>query len=356
MKRFVLIIYTILLFHNIANAGKGPGTSGFEFLNIPVGAREISMGSGSAVAHGANAYWWNPAGLAYLERNCLSFMYNNYLDGITQQRAGFSFPMKNQSVGAVNLSMLSITGIEGYNWNDIATGEITASDYYFSYTQAKRFSYGFMGGMTLKAITEKLDTEDAMAFGVDLGLISSPVENFWFSLGAKNLGISGKFITTSEPMPMSAFSGVGVRINKFTLFSSDVYYMDSEIKYGAGVEFDLWDLLYFRGGWNNISDLTDTFRMGVGWKLHSMQIDYALAPYGKLGTTSRIDINIKFGLVPLIESIYRNARKYYKEKYYKRAWVEFNKVNSLSPGYKKVTTWIKKCEFHINQQVPEQLE
>lgn len=333
-------------------AGKGPGSTSFEFLNIPVGAREIGMGSGTAIAHGPNAYWWNPAGLAYVERNSISLMYNQWFQGINQQRAGYTFRMKNRGAGAINISMLSVTDIKGYDWFGNETGSLNSKNYYISYTQGKIFTNTFLAGLTVKAIVEQLSDKSAFAAGVDIGFLVNPITGVWISGGIKNAGASGKFIEESGALPLSFFSGFGMRLNRFILLSSDVLFLDNELKYGAGIEFDLWDLVYFRGGWNNIPDVTDTFRMGAGWNWHNISIDYAYAPYGKLGNTHRLDLNIKYGRLPLIETIYLNARKLYKQEIYNRAWVEFNKVYSLSPGYKKIKNWLEKTKAHLDLQMP----
>jgi len=333
-----------------AFGGKGPGSSGFEFLNIPIGAREIAMGSGSAVAHNAGAFWWNPAGLGYIDRTCVSLMYNQWLEGIAQQRAGFAFPLKNQSAAAVNVTMFSVSGIEGYDWHAQPTGELKASDYSISYSQAKRFIDTVTGGLTLKAVVEKLHEESAFGVGIDAGLIVNAVEGFWFSLGVRNAGVSGKFIQQKEAFPLTAFGGAGLRINKFILFSMDINMIDGEVRYGAGVEFDLWDLLFLRAGFDTYSDAEDNFRMGAGWNWKDISIDYAYAPYGVLGNTHRLDLNIKFGKPRLIERIYRQAKEYYGNKEYEKAWVEFNKVYVLDKNYKKIKIWLEKTKDKIENE------
>ncbi len=345
MKRsvYILILSIFLFIPQFSYSAKGPGSTGFEFLNIPIGAREVGMGSGTAICHGPNAYWWNPAGLCFLGHKYVSLMYNKWFSGISQQRIGFSFPMKNEACGAINISMLSISDIEGYSWHDVPTGNITARDLYISYTQSKRFSHTMIG-MTIKAISEKLEEESAFAVAFDIGGLIEPANDLWISAGVRNLGSSDKFIKESETLPMTIFSGAGVRLNKFILVSSDVLYLNSELKYGAGAELNIWSLLFFRIGWNNVSDLSETFRYGAGWKWLDISIDFAYAPYGKLGNTSRFDLNFKFGKLTLTESIYRYARKLYKSKNYEQAWIEFNKVNSLSPDYKKVNIWLNKTE------------
>ena len=49
-------------------AQAGAGGSTVSFLKIPVGAREVGMGQAfTALASGANAVFWNPAGLSRLQ-------------------------------------------------------------------------------------------------------------------------------------------------------------------------------------------------------------------------------------------------------------------------------------------------
>ena len=347
MKLICFLLLFTFHFSLFTLFAKGPGSSSFEFLNIPVGAREIAMGGGTAISHSPNAYWWNPAGLAYVERPQISLMYNQHFQDITQQRAGVSFPMKNQSAGAVNISMLSIGGIDGYDWFGNPTGEVQASSYYISYTQSRRLISSFMAGLTLKAIVEQLDDIRPFAVAVDAGFILHPMDGFWFSGGIRNVGVSGKVIEKSEKLPFSAFTGLGLKVNEFTLVSGDVLMLDNnfdDIRYGFGVEFDLWDMLFFRGGYNNTADVDELFRLGAGWRWKDISLDYVYAPYGILGRAHLIDLNISFGNPTLIERMYRRALKLYKQKKYEDAWVEFNKVYSLNSNYKKVKIWLDKVE------------
>ena len=62
MKYFIPLILIPLLSFGITLFQ--PGTAGFQFLKLGVGARPVAMGSAyTAVADDANALFWNPAGL-----------------------------------------------------------------------------------------------------------------------------------------------------------------------------------------------------------------------------------------------------------------------------------------------------
>src|SRR5437868_6492711 len=64
----------------------GKGTSGGQFLRVGVGARAPGMGGAfSPVADDATAIYWNPAGLAMLEKKEVSVSYNAYFKDTSSQ-------------------------------------------------------------------------------------------------------------------------------------------------------------------------------------------------------------------------------------------------------------------------------
>ncbi len=327
--------------------GDGPGSTGYDFLNIPIGARRIGMAAGTAVTGDSDIYWWNPAGVAYVERPVVSLMHNQFIEGISQQRAGFTFPMEGMSAGAVNLTMLSYGDIDGYDWDGSPTGGVSAGSYSISYTQAKRFTYDTAAGLSLKVIHEQLDDESAFAAALDGGALFEPYEGVSVGLGWRNLGVSGNFIDEAPQLPLSLFFGAGLRLNYFTLFVTDISYLDGELKYGAGVELSLWDSFFFRGGWESFADVDETFRLGAGWSFRGTGINYAFAPYDKFGSTHRMDISFQFGEPPLIERIYRRGQSLYRQEKFEEAWVEFNKVKALNSRYKRINYWVERVEDEI---------
>ncbi|MDA3792424.1 MAG: PorV/PorQ family protein [Elusimicrobia bacterium] len=330
---------------NLSAAGTlGAGSNSFEFLLIPVGARETAMAAGSATAFNPNAFWWNPGALAYVERLNISLTYNKWFENIVQQRAGVTLPLKNRQVAAVNVSMLSINDIEGYDWYDTQSGNLTSKDYCLSYSQAKKFNKYIAGGISLKAIFEQLEDESNYGAALDAGFILNPFSDFWLSGGVKNAGTGGAFIEEKALLPISFFGGLGMRINKFMLLSGDVNYMDEEIFYGSGVELDLRDILFLRAGYSNFAETLSEFKLGAGWIYKDILLDYALAPYGKMGSTHRVDLTFKFGEPVLIEKLYRNAKKLYSQNKYQQALIEFNKVKSLDRNYKKIRIWLERMK------------
>ncbi|MBI4218145.1 MAG: hypothetical protein HY610_03425, partial [Elusimicrobia bacterium] len=59
------------------------GSSGAQFLKLPVSARAIGMGEAyGSVAEGAEAIYWNPAGLGREEGKSVSVMHAVYFQNI----------------------------------------------------------------------------------------------------------------------------------------------------------------------------------------------------------------------------------------------------------------------------------
>ncbi len=350
-KILITALYLLLLTGPLFGMfGSGPGSTGYDYLNLPLGARRSAMAAGSAVTGDCDVYWWNPASLVYVERPVAGLMYNSYIEGISQQRAGFTFPMENMSVGALNINMIQYGEIEGYDWEGISRGNVEAGSYSLSYSQARRFSPALSGGLSLKLIYEQLEDESAFAAAFDGGTIIEVYPGVKLGGGWKNLGMSGNFIDEAPSLPLSFFAGMGLRLNHFILLAGDLNFIDGEFKIASGVELDLWNTFFFRGGWDSFTGLDEAFRAGAGWKFSGTSINYAYAPYDRLGNTHRMDVSFKFGRPPMIERIYRRGRSLYRDEDYREAWVEFNKVKTLNPRYKRAAYWLERTEEIIREK------
>lgn len=342
----LLLILLIFALNSVfpEKAAGGAGSTSFEFLLLPVGARETAIAAGSAIALNPNAFWWNPAGLAYVERTNIDLTYNRHFEEIAQQRGGFTFPLQNCQVAAVNATMLSVNGIEGYGWFNTPSGDVVSKGYTISYSQAKVFNRYLAGGLSLKGVFEQLEEESSYGAALDAGFLINPYPDFQLSGGVKNAGIAGEFIEEKGILRISFFGGLGMKLNRYILFAGEINYINDEISFGAGVEFNLWNLLFIRGGYSNFAGETADFSLGGGWSFKDIALDYTMAPYKKLGPTHRVDLNFKFGEPILIEKLYRNAKKYYSRQEYRKALVEFNKVKSLNRHYKQVESWLQQLE------------
>ena len=95
------------------------GVRAAEFLEIPVGARGIGMGSSySAVCDDISAIWWNPAGLGFLEDREVMLNVVDYTLDLTYSYAAAAVPLMD--------GVIVVGGFLGYL--DIPEMEVTTID------------------------------------------------------------------------------------------------------------------------------------------------------------------------------------------------------------------------------------
>ena len=85
MKRSLsfLVIICLLSANALSDEGR-KGQAGFQFLRIPMGARQVGMGNtGLASASGASALFWNPAGVADQKNYEMQFTNLNWFGEVT---------------------------------------------------------------------------------------------------------------------------------------------------------------------------------------------------------------------------------------------------------------------------------
>jgi len=150
------------------------GTTAAGFLELGVGSPAIAMGDAYvASTNDLFSIYWNPAGLALMERNEVSFMYQPWVVDINSMFAGFGIVVPR--IGAIGFSIF------GLDYGDIevttldfqaGTGEkYTAYDYVLSMSYARSLVNWFQFGATAKYITSQIWHSKASAFAVDLGVL-----------------------------------------------------------------------------------------------------------------------------------------------------------------------------------------
>lgn len=320
-----------------ASAQNAPKYSN-EFLSIGVGARAFGMANSVvASASDVTAGYWNPAGLTGIKDNLqLSFMHSAYFAGIANYDYG-AFAARLDDRRAIGFSVVrfSVDGIPN-TLDLIRNGQIdynrvrsfSASDYAFllSYAQKTKIEGLSLGG-NAKVIHRKAGTfTTAWGFGLDIGLQYQNKKGWNLGLMARD--VSGTynawkfsftddeknvFTQTGNEIPKNSLEitvpqfliGAGKRleINKSfglhtelnatintdgqrnVLVSSKVFNLDP----GFGLELDYKKAIFLRGGvgrfqkelnLNNKKELTMQPNFGVGLKLGSIQLDYALTDIG----------------------------------------------------------------------------
>lgn len=301
------------------------GTTG-NFLKIGVGARNIAMGETGATTEGVNSIYWNPSGLANIDKKEISFMHSVWFETINYDNISFCLPTKYGKFG-VSLNYLSMSEMEKYdNTGVLQQDNMTAYDLAVVISYAMKLQdyvkYPLDFGYNIKVINSKLEEEQATTFGIDLGVksnftlgfISEKVkeENIDIGFVIQNISPGMKFIKETSSLPTNIKLGfsylVAVNKERPLVCNLDINLpLEGDVKIGLGLEYNLrqtfWkDKPYITfsprigfGAYNKgLEEGINGLTAGLGIGYDKYNFDYAFVPYGELGQTHRISLSVKF--------------------------------------------------------------
>ena len=152
------------------------GSSAFKFLNIQTDAHGAALGGLAAQASGANALFWNPAGIAGSEGIGVSAGMTQWLVKTTVMNAGVVMPMMG---GTVGLSLVSVDygDIMRSGWGEESGQFIfqpnqeafSATDMALQASYGKSLSDKFSLGATAKMISQSIDDVSISGLAFDIG-------------------------------------------------------------------------------------------------------------------------------------------------------------------------------------------
>ena len=151
------------------------GSSAFKFLNIQTDAHGAALGGLAAQASGANALFWNPAGIAGSEGIGVSAGMTQWLVETQVMNAGLVMPMMG---GTIGLSLVSVDygDIMKSGWAGTTEfvfepnqGSFTATDMSLQASYGKSLSDKFSLGATAKMISQNIDDVSISGLAFDIG-------------------------------------------------------------------------------------------------------------------------------------------------------------------------------------------
>lgn len=314
------------------------GTAVAQFLKIGVGARATAMGSAFVgLANDVTALYWNPAGIARLERPQFMAAHTEWFADLNHEFMGLSFPLGPSAALGISFTAfyapeMEQTTIQEPNGTGIY---FDTQDIAIGLTYARRLTDRFRFGMTVKYVHQRLFNETASAFAVDIGgqlhtgfkgmRLGMVMTNFGGKMRldgrdlivsydprrdvAGNPLIESKLATESWPLPNSFRIGLALDLlgNKAALHfdpvqritvTIDGYHVnDAAETLNWGVEYAWNELFFLRAGYRWNHD-TERWSLGLGIQLPfqrwMVQADYAFAQMGDLGPVQRMQIRIQF--------------------------------------------------------------
>ncbi|MCB4791545.1 MAG: PorV/PorQ family protein [Elusimicrobia bacterium] len=313
MKKVLAVMISLVILagqSTVFAAGSNAGKSTAQFLQLGVGARAEGLGEAyTALTDGAESVYWNPAGLAGMGNNEVTFTQAMWIDDISYQFIAGAFPTKAGTF-AIGLKYLSYGKIQKTDSTGLEIGDFSPNDLMAGVSYGRGFGKLKAGG-TVKYISSKI-TNTATAMALDLGL-KYPFMNDQLNLGlaAVNMGSKMKFISEEDPLPMTVKLGASCDLGGMWLCAVDVNMPnDDDVFANAGVEkkFKVNDMIALAGrvGYNTrTKDITGTKGITAGLGLDYKQANYgkkplyitldaAYAPYGDLGSITLLSLGVKF--------------------------------------------------------------
>ncbi|HAZ08481.1 MAG TPA: hypothetical protein DCZ01_08190 [Elusimicrobia bacterium] len=281
-------------------SGRAGGTAGaqpFDFLFLDANARSVAMGGAyTALASDSNAMIYNPAGLARVPRHEVTFMHNQYVQGLTHDYAGLAL---KQGVG-FNLNYLRFGDLNRttYSSPDGTLGRFAIDDLALGAGYGRTFFEGVSFGGAVKYIREKNDGVAAAGYAMDAGTLVSilAVPKLTAGLAVQNMGTSVRFLNDKEPLPLNLRGGLAYARDDGMTFAFDVLKeRNDKIRFAVGAEALLAKALAVRAGFNSRNDAGIGISAGVGWNWRDLSLDYAFAPYGDLGIAHRVSATFRWG-------------------------------------------------------------
>jgi hypothetical protein len=336
---FALLLTAHALPVRAAKIYPSAGSTAASFLKLEVGARAVAMGGAfTGVPGDPYAVYWNPAALAYLEKEKnLSLFHNEYFQGLGQEFLLYTAPAKGgeflgipgPKAGAWGFALNYFyvpddlerrSGLnEGDPENPISPseGEFGAYDLAASVVYGRRLRGGLSAGAAIKMIRQSIDNYSAGSVALDLGLLR---EYSWrghpvtAGVSVQNLGPGIKFTDRRYGLPLVLRAGVSGRLrDSGALLALDVEKpVDNYPALAVGAEFPLTQRLALRSGYKyrlygNEEGAWSGFSAGAGVFFDRAIFDYAFTPFGELGNAHRFSISVKFGQPPAAKSVAAQA-------------------------------------------------
>jgi len=307
-------------------------TSAASFLKLPVSADAIALG-GNAVAmgNGSGSVAANPAALGFIGQHEFQASYGSHLEGYKFFNAAMGRSGGSMNTG-LSVTRIAADDFEGRDGEGAPTGGFGASDMALNLSAAKAFR-NFSFGMNVKYIASAIENESASAIAVDAGLVflGDKYAAYPYRLGVsiRNLGTPMKYMSKSEPLPLTAAAALSMTIagpieagvNVSNNLTENVF------EFGVGMGLNVADSLSLTGGLSReLGSAADAdsmpFRLtaGVGFKVADFMLNYGFVPMGELGNVQRMSVTFKFGERSYLPEKTRSGTGKYSKTANKKNW------------------------------------
>jgi len=307
-----------------------------EFMSIGIDARALGMGGAYvALAGGASAAYWNPAGLAHISAREVTLMHAEQFDGIVgYDYLGYAHPRNDASgwgFGIIRLGVddIPVTALEdpsqGLSDDNRVIVDHWTSDTEMAFfagfgrTHSKLLSYG----ASAKLIGKWVASSSAYGLGFDVGVRLYPWRNLTFGAMLQDATTTALIWDTGQQELIAPTLKVGgaYKFDLPTLIAQLTLAADLDLRFtdrGDADQFQLGSVtadshvgleylinvsgggIALRAGAEPSREQDDegffgNYTFGAGILLKSFRIDYAFLAHPELGDTHRVALALLWG-------------------------------------------------------------
>lgn len=292
----------------VALALAGPvsaGQSGFAFLEVPAGARAAAMGGAyTSVARGAEAAFWNPAGLAEFEGTQFTATHTETYENLRHEQVAIAGRMFGGGLAASMRAMYSEPIPERDDLGNLV-GSFGSHDLEFLLGYGATLPGGMSLGVSAQTVRERIADLAATTWAVNAGATMNvrALSNARASVSLHQMGPAAHYMIDGAqgqavPLPTAAQAGLAFTRDlrgltglfaletRATRGRTSVFAMGGELDapVGAALRFG------YRLGDDNV-----TWSAGAGWRAGGLRVDYAFVPSRlELDDTHRFTLGASF--------------------------------------------------------------
>lgn len=301
------------------------------FSRLGFGPRGVAMGNSiSAVKEGNLVAYYNPAASVFQDDNSFHVSYSflsldrklNFINFTRRfdfySKKDTSEDRKPASTAGLSIGLINsgVDRIDARDAHGFKRDELSTSENQVFLAVAIKFSQKFAAGLDVKFYYYKLYEDiTSNGLGFDLGFVYSWSENLSFSFVLTDVNSKYRWdtspvyklegTTTENKFPVGKRIGVAYKQPDWNLLTTaEVYFDNLDTRFiRAGLEYNLIDNLFLRGGIDNIylSNSDEPLRPSLGFSFSRdfasivAGIDYAfvIEPYSP-GDRHIVGLNIRF--------------------------------------------------------------
>jgi tetratricopeptide (TPR) repeat protein len=357
---FAIITFSVL-FYSMPQVAwcKASGGQPGAFLSWGAGARSLGMGKAFvSIADDASATYWNPAGLAQIDRKEVTALHAILWADTIYDFISYVHPITGIGTVGGSITRLYSGKFDGRDENNISTHEFSDSQTALGASYGKQIVDVLALGASIKYVTHNLDDHKNGNFTIDIGgMYKSPmVEHLQVGLNLRNLIGMRTGAPTEDKLPLTLRFGFNYKLLRDRLaLVVDLEKSKAPLSYHFGAEYWAFQYLAVRLGMD-----PEEFTLGFGIRYRDYGLDYAFATHD-LGGSHRLSASWKFGpsITAASETMalehYKEAVAAYERGLYQRAVEKLIRSLTLDPKNIEAKSKLVKLE-RVAKIIPKEVK